>query len=106
MSRKLLAVVLSSACLWTTIATSASAAADAAKQTPVSVPQTTASTGNKPPLPPGRAVNIQRAQGDGYDDLGPGVIIASWAAAAGALVLMMFGGDDDDDSSPPASGTQ
>jgi hypothetical protein len=62
-------------------------------------------TRNQPPLPPGRALPIRPAQGDGYDDLGMGVIIASWIAATGLLFLIVFSDDDDDESSPPVTGT-
>jgi hypothetical protein len=99
MSRKLIAVVVSSAFLMTSIAASA-----ADPQTPAPAPQTagttTATTAkNEPPLPPGRARDIKKAQGLGDDDLGPGVIIASIAVATGILVWLMFKGDDDSSSS-------
>lgn len=102
MPRPPLAVLLSSAWLWTAIAASALAA-------PATVPPTTAiaktaSTANQPPLPPGRAVGIRKAQGGAEDDLGIGVIIASWVGAA-ALILWVVSDHDDDNSTAPTTGT-
>ena len=69
----------------------------------VAAPQTTADTGNRAPLPPGPA-RIKTAQGLEDDDLGPGVIIAAWAAAIAVVFLVAFsGGDDDEDT--PSTGT-
>jgi hypothetical protein len=99
MSRRVLAVLFSSVCLWTSIPASASAATEAAK--PAQAAEAAARTANRPPLPPGRALDIRTAQGEGFDDLGPGVIIASVAGATALLFLMMFSDDDDDGSSPP-----
>jgi hypothetical protein len=100
MSRKLLAVFVSSAFLMTSIAASAAAPATPAP-TPAAASQTASTTAtttkNQPPLPPGRAIN--KAQGEEYSDLGPGVIIAGIAVATGLLVWLMFHDDDDDSSS-------
>ncbi len=101
MSRKLIAVVVSSAFLLTSIAAGAAAPATpapapaAASQTASTT--TTSTTKNQPPLPPGRAIN--KAQGEEYSDLGPGVIIAGIVAATGLLVWLMFKDDDDSSSS-------
>jgi hypothetical protein len=105
MPRKLLAVLVSSAFLWTSIAANASPAAEPAEPPQASTPQTTADTGNRAPLPPGPA-RINPAQGLEDDDLGPGVILAAWAAAIAVVFLVAFsGGDDDDDDAPPTTGT-
>ncbi len=102
MSRRLSAVLLSSAWVWTAIAGGASAAPAPANPPPVIVAQNTAGAGNQPPLPPGRAVDLRDGQGGAEDDIGPGVIIASVVGATAVLFLMMFSDGDDDDSSPPA----
>jgi hypothetical protein len=102
MPRKLLAVLVSSAFLWTGMASAASPGAEPAKPA-----QTTASqsTGNNSPLPAGPA-RIKTAQGLEDDDIGPGVIIASLAAAVAVAFLVAFsGGDNDDDEGPPTTGT-
>lgn len=99
MMRRLLAVLVSSACLWTGIPASASAAAEGAEPVQASAPDPAAGKGNQPPLPPGPAVDLTKAQG--YDNLGPGVIIASVAGATALLFLMMFADDDDDDDDSP-----
>ena len=104
MPRKLLALLVSSAFLWTSVAANASPATEPAEPAPVSAPQTTADTGNRAPLPPGPA-RIKTAQGLEDDDLGMGLILASWAAAVAVVFLVAFSGDDDDDEDTPSTGT-
>jgi len=104
MPRKLLAVLVSGAFLWTSIAANASPAVEQAEPAQVSTPQTTADPGNRAPLPAGPA-RIKTAQGLEDDDLGMGLIIASWAAAVAVAFLVAFSGDDDDDEGPPTTGT-
>src|SRR5688572_6812969 len=109
MPRKLLAVLISSAFLWTSVAANASPATEQAEPAQalesLTAPQSTADTGNRAPLPPGPA-RIKTAQGLEDDDLGMGLIIASWAAAVAVVFLVAFsGGDDDDDDGPPTTGT-
>jgi hypothetical protein len=100
MMRVPLAIVLSGALISSGMSPAAFAAAAPAPQpAQVSAPQTGASTGNQPPLPPGRAVDLREMQGGADDDIGIGVIVLSWVAA-GALLFLIFSGDDDDDSSP------
>jgi hypothetical protein len=96
MLRKLLAVVVSSAFLMTSVAAGAT---EPAKPAPAPAPasQTAATPKNQPPLPPGRAIN--KAQGEGYSDLGPGVIIGGIVVATGLLFWLMFKDDDDSSSS-------
>ena len=100
MPRKFLAVLVSSAFLWTGIASAAQPALEPAKRAPS---QPTAA-GNKSPLPAGPA-RIKTAQGLEEDDLGPGIIILSWAAAIGIAFAVAFSGGDDEDEAPPTTGT-
>ena len=104
MPRKLLAVLVSGAFLWTGIAANASPAAEQAEPAQISAPQTTAAPVNRAPLSPGPA-RIKPAQGLEDDDLGMGLILASWAAAVAVVFLVAFSGDDDDDEGPPTTGT-
>ncbi len=105
MPRKLLALLVSCAFLWTSVAANASPAAEPVEPTQASAPQTTADAGNRAPLPPGPA-RIKTAQGLEDDDLGMGLILASWAAAVAVVFLVAFSGDDDDDDEgPPTTGT-
>ncbi len=104
MPRKLLAVLVSSAFLWTSVAANASPATEPAEPAQASAPQTTADTGNRAPLPPGPA-RIKTAQGLEDDDLGMGLILASWAAAVAVVFLVAFSGGDDDDEDTPSTGT-
>ena len=101
MPRKLLAVLVSSAFLWTGVAANASPATEQAEpaQAPkaLTIPHATADTGNRAPLPPGPA-RIKTAQGLEDDDLGMGLILASWAAAVAVAFLVAFSGGDDDES--------
>jgi hypothetical protein len=99
MPRKFLAVLVSSAFLWTGIASAAQPAPEPAKPAPTQ----TAPAGNKSPLPPG-AARIKTAQGREDDDLSPVIIVAAWAAAIGIAFAVAFSGGDDDDS-PPTTGT-
>ena len=104
MPRKLLAVLVSGAFLWTGVAANASPATEPAEPAQASAPQTAADTGNRAPLPPGPA-RIKTAQGLEDDDLGMGLILASWAAAVAVVFLVAFSGGDDDDEDTPSTGT-
>ena len=97
MPRKPLAVIVSSAFLWTSVAAHAAPALEPEEPAQISAPQTTADPGNRAPLPPGPA-RIKTAQGLEDDDLGMGLILASWAAAVAVVFLVAFSGDDDDES--------
>jgi hypothetical protein len=100
MPRKLLALLVSSAFLWTGVAANASPATEPAEPAPAS----TTDTGNRAPLPPGPA-RIKTAQGLEDDDLGMGLILASWAAAVAVVFLVAFSGDDDEEEDTPSTGT-
>ena len=102
MPRKLLAVLVSSAFLWTSTVASASPAPEPMKPAQTAAPET-ARAGNTSPLPPGPA-RIKPAQGLEDDDLGIGVILGSAAVITGLLFWMMAD-DDDDDEGPPTTGT-
>jgi hypothetical protein len=106
MPRKQIAILVSSAFLWTSVAANASPATEPAEPAQAAVAVTTsAPNGNKAPLPPGPA-RIKTAQGLEDDDLGMGLILASWAAAVAVVFLVAFSGDDDDDDEgPPTTGT-
>ena len=97
MPRKLLAVVVSSAFLMTSVALGAPSAPEPAPP-PAPAAVQPAPAGNQPPLPPGRAIN--KAQGEEYDDLGMGVIIAAWAAALAVIFLVAFSNNGDEESAP------
>lgn len=105
MARMPLAVVLSGALILSGMSPAAFAAAAPAPQpAQASAPPAAPRTGNQPPLPPGRAVDLRDMNGGADDDLGIGLIVLSWVAA-GALLFLIFSGDDDDDSSSPPTGT-
>src|SRR5262245_42478203 len=97
MLRKSLAILLSGAWLLVSTAASAASATEAAKVPPVpATTRTPDSAKYQPPLPPGGALDIKKAQGG---DLGIGVILLSWAAAGGLLFWIFSSIDNDDDSS-------
>jgi hypothetical protein len=105
MPRKFLAVLVSSAVLWTSLASAAQPAAEPVKPAPAATaPKAATPAGNTSPLPAGPA-RIKTAQGLEEDDLGPGIIILSWAAAIGIAFAVAFSGGDDEDESPPTTGT-
>ena len=105
MTRRLSAVLLSSALLWTAIATGAAGAPAPANPPPVIVVQNTPGPGNQPPLPPGRAVDLRDGQGGAEDDIGPGIIIAGIVGGTAALFLLLFSDGDDDNSTTPTTGS-
>lgn len=102
MPRKLLAVLVSSAILWTSAVSAAPSTAEPVKPAQTTSPQTP-TAGNTSPLPAGPA-RIKTAQGLEGDDIGPGVIIAAWAAAIAVAFLVAFSGGDED-FEPPTTGT-
>ena len=93
MSRKLMAMLVSSALAFGSVTTSAWSATDSAGATP---------TQNSSPLPPGGAAGIKEAQGienSPWLGLGivAGIVIIAW--------VLLDDGDDDDDDEAPSTGT-
>ena len=92
MSRKLMAMLVSSAMVFGSVSTSAWSATDTLTAPAV---QTAAVAKNQSPLPPGGAAGIKEAQG--FEDspwLGLGLV-----AAAVIIAWVLLDGDDDDSSS-------
>ena len=95
MSRKLMAVLLSSALAFGSISTSAWSATDIANNGQAQAAQTANSAKNQSPLPPGGAAGIKQAQG--FEDspwLGLGLV-----AAVVVIAWILLDDDDDDNSS-------
>ena len=96
MSRKLMAVLVSTAMAFGTVTTNAWAAGEPAKQ----AAQTSVAAKNQSPLPAAGAAGIKQAQGAGDNSaliLG-GLIV-------GSIVLALLLVDDDDDGGGPPTGT-
>ena len=96
MSRKLMAMLVSSAMVFGSVSTSAWSATDISTAQAV---QTATVAKNQSPLPPGGAAGIKQAQG--FEDspwLGLGLV-----AAVVIIAWILLDGDDDDDDS--SSGT-
>jgi hypothetical protein len=92
MSRKLMAMLVSSTLVFGSVSTSAWSATDTA-----GVPQTQ----NSSPLPPGGAAGIKEAQGiENSPWLGLGIV-------AGIVIIawVLLDDDDDDDDEAPSTGT-
>ena len=97
MSRKLIAVLVSSTMMFANISTSAWSAAGAAQTVNAGGAQIAASeTKNVPPLAPAGAAGIREAQGAGN----AGWIVGGFIAVYVLLVLLDGLGDDDDDDAP------
>ena len=97
MSRKLMAILVSSAMAFGSVSTSAWSAPDATTQT--QAVQTADAVKNQSPLPPGGAAGIKQAQG--FEDspwLGLGLV-----AAVVVIAWILLDDDDEDDDS--SSGT-
>ena len=97
MSRKFIAVVLSSALVFGSVSTSAWSATTAAVQAPTQVVQVPETAKNQSPLPPAGAAGIKEAQG--FDEHSPWLGIGLVAAAVIIGWLLLDGDDEDDDSS-------
>jgi hypothetical protein len=96
MSRKLIAVLLSSSLAFGSISTSAwSAGSTQSIEAPGAQTALVASK-NSPPLSPAGAAGIREAQGTGNQ----GWILAGFVGVYLLLVLLDGAGDDDDDISP------
>ena len=96
MSRRLMAVLLSSALVFGNVSTSAWSATDTSNAIPAQVTQTTDGATNLAPLPAGGAAGIKQAQG--FEDspwLGLGLVVAIVVIAW----VLIDNNDGDDDSS-------
>ena len=102
MSRKLTALLTSSALVFVTVSTSAwSAPAASAPAQTQSVKQAAAPS-NSAPLPPGAAAGIKEAQGvENSPWLGIGVVVGLFVAG----VLLLDDDDDDDGGTSTSTGT-
>ena len=99
MSRKLTAMLVSSALVFGSISTSAWSATGTAGATQAQSVQNTDSPKNFSPLPAGGAAGIKQAQGiEDSPWLGIGIV-------AGIVIIAWILLDDDDDSEAPSTGT-
>ena len=98
MSRKLMAVLLSSALVFGSVGTSAWSAPDVGANQAQSVQGEPAK--NQAPLPPAGAAGIQQAQG-----LLGNYPLLTLALIGGAIALVWLLIDDDDDEEAPSTGT-
>ena len=97
MSRKLMAMLVSSAMVFGSVSTSAWSATDSTVQP--QVVQTSDAVKNQSPLPPGGAAGIKQAQG--FEDspwLGLGLV-----AAVVIIAWILLDDDEDDDDSTPGT---
>ena len=93
MSRKLMAVLVSTALAFGNVTTSAWAAGEPAKQaTQISVAK------NQSPLPAAGAAGIKQAQGAGDNSA---LILGGLIVGSIVLALLLVEDDDDDNSGPP-----
>ena len=100
MSRKLMAILVSSALVFGTVSTSAWSAPSGSSAVQAQAVQTAAPANNQSPLPPGGVAGIKQAQG--FQDspwFGIGVIVGLFVL--GVLLLQ----DDDDDDTTSTTGT-
>jgi hypothetical protein len=95
MSRKFIAVVLSSALVFGSVSTSAWSATTAPVKAQAEVVQVPDAAKNQSPLPPAGAAGIKQAQG--FDEHSPWIGIGLVVLAVGVAWLLLD--DDDDDSS-------
>ena len=98
MSRKLMAMLVSSALVFGSISTSAWSATDTVGAT--QAVQTSDSPKNFSPLPPGGAAGIKEAQGiENSPWLGLGIVVGI------VIIAWVLLDDDDDDDEGPSTGT-
>ena len=100
MSRKLMAILVSSTLALGSISTSGWSAPASAQQ--IGAQSTLAGAQNAPPLTPAGAAGIREAQGATGNE---GWIIAGFIGVFALLWLLDSGGDDDDDDTPSGTGT-
>jgi hypothetical protein len=101
MSRKLMAMLVSSTLVLGSISTSAWSAPETAGATQAQAAQNTASPKNFSPLPAGGAAGIKQAQGiEDSPWLGIGIV-----AAIVVVAWILLDDDDSDDEEAPSTGT-
>ena len=94
MSRKLMAILVSSAMAFGSVSTSAWSAPDTSNKVQTQAVQTADAAKNQSPLPPGGAAGIREAQGiENSPWLGLGLV------AAAVIIAWILLDDDSDDSS-------
>jgi hypothetical protein len=94
MSRKLMAVLVSTAMAFGNVTTSAWAAGEPAKPTA----QTSVAAKNQSPLPAAGAAGIKQAQGAGDNSA---LILGGLIVGSIVLALLLTDDDEDHDSGPP-----
>jgi len=100
MSRKLMAMLVSSALVFGSVSTSAWSATDTVGATQAQTVQTADSPKNFSPLPPGGAAGIKQAQGiEDSPWLGLGIV------AGIVIIAWVLLDDNDDDDEAPSTGT-
>ena len=97
MSRKLMAVLVSTALAFGNVTTSAWAAGEPAKQ----AAQTSVATKNQSPLPAAGAAGIKQAQGAGDNS----ALILGGLIVGSIVLALLLTNDDEDDSGGPPTGT-
>jgi len=101
MSRKLTALLVSSALVFANMSTSAWSAPVGSDPVQTQAVQSNAPANNQAPLPPGGAAGIKKAQG--FEDspwLGIGVVLGLFVAG-----VLLLDDDDDDDGVTSTTGT-
>jgi len=98
MSRKLMAVLVSTAMAFGSVSTSAWSAGEPAKQTA----QTSVAAKNQSPLPAAGAAGIKQAQGAGDNSA---LILGGLIVGSIVLALLLTEDDDDVGGGPPTTGT-
>jgi len=96
MSRKMMAVLVSTAMTLASVSTSAWSAGEPAKQPA----QSTVAAKNQSPLPAGGAAGIKQAQGTGDNSA---LILGGLVLGSIVLALLLTGDDDDSGGGPPTS---
>jgi hypothetical protein len=94
MSRKMMAVFVSTALAFSSLGTSAWSAGEPAKQT------TQTASKNQSPLPAGGAAGIKQAQGDGDNSA---LILGGLIVGSIVLAILLTDDDGQDNSGPPTT---
>ena len=96
MSRKLMAVLVSTAMAFSSVGTSAWSAGEPAKQTA----QTSVQAKNQSPLPAAGAAGIKQAQGAGDNSA---LILGGLILGSILLAILLTNNDDNNSSGPPTT---